>query len=154
MNRDVNVRDLIKDNVQPGDILLSRRRRDPIRQATLDGVHGYWRYAFLCLEDDQVLVCCNGTCKRTPISSLLTDGEYDFGLFRVITDLTTDDFDRVREGILRLLAWEYNGFHFTYSQEELICIGYEDIGLDLVDYPCWKTTPIDFDKSPYTIRIV
>ena len=144
----------ILTNILPGDILLSRNKRDPLRQRTEEGICGYWRNAFLCLEDKKVLVCEDGKCSKVDISEILLDEEDSFGLFRVKKNMLISDFNNMCDTILQSLRLEYNGFHFTFGQDQLTCIGYHGIGVELTEEPYWKAVPLDFDRSSKTVRVV
>lgn len=140
-------------NVMPGDILLCRGKRDPLRQRTPDGICGFWRDAFLCLDNGEIMYCEDGKCETAPLLAAVIE-EKDFGLFRKKTHLSNEEFDQVVDSIIDSLRMEYNGFHFMFNQEELIHLGYNSIGVDLTGKPQWKASPIDFDMSTETVRIL
>ena len=141
-------------NVRPGDILLHRRKKDPLRQKTPDGIFGYWRHAFLYLGNNRVLACAEGMCFKAVLPMFIDVKNNDYAIFRLRDELEKEQFEKIVEAILDVLKLEYNGFHFTFSQEELIAIGYKKIGINFSDNPEWKTTPLDFDKSLATVRVL
>jgi len=144
----------VLEYIRPGDILLHRRKTDPRRQKTPDGVFGYWRNAYLCLENKRAMCCLDGMCMRIILPMLLEGSQGDYALFRLRDELKENQFRQMIDGIVEALQIDYNGFHFTFSQEELICIGYKSIGVDISPDEMWKTTPLDFDKSLATVRVL
>lgn len=146
--------DKVLDHIRPGDILLHRKRTDPRREKTPDGIFGYWRNAYLCLGNKRAMCCLEGMCMKIILPMLLHESKDDYALFRLRDELKEGQFEEVIEGITEALQIDYNGFHFTFSQEELICIGYKNIGIDICNGPEWKTVPLDFDRSLATVRIL
>ena len=145
---------ILLSNIRPGDILLHRRKKDPVRQKTDSGIFGYWRNAYLCLENERVVCCAEGICFSVLLPMLLEGSEDSYALFRLRDELEEGQFEQIVEGMIEVLKIDFNGFHFKFTQEELICIGYKNIGVTICDGPEWRATPIDFDRSSSIVRVV
>jgi hypothetical protein len=151
----MNKFDVIRNNILPGDILLSRGKLDSTCQTTPTGVRGFWRHAFLYLGNGEVLRHDSQGIYQWSIDSIdkcLSD-DLSIGVFRVKKGLLEKEFDSILDSIQKVLNINYNGFYFSFNPEELILIGYKGIGIELCDLPVWKIQPADFDESSITVRI-
>ena len=154
-------RTVILLNVQPGDILLARRARDPLSS---------WRRAYLCLEDKMCLYSGAHGIEVIPVGALVVNETLSFGLFRLTPPLEInkhleDLAYRVLYGwfktwwhkLLCLLHLRKKGLGWDKKPniltEETIARVYEKLGYSLANRPYLQVEALDLDKSSFTVRI-
>ena len=167
--------DLIKKNIQTGDILLSRGIRSPISEAIGGITHSYWSHSFLYLGDNQIIDALYDGVKIHSLDYYLK-GEYAVGLYRHINPLTDEQKSQLVKVASRFAGKHYGWLQLMYqcflrligkSEDpkwawrikggvicsEMVALIYQKIGIMFKCLPPSQMEPVDFDESPLTVRI-
>jgi cell wall-associated NlpC family hydrolase len=165
----------IKGNIQPGDILLSRDVRSPISTVIGGITHSCWSHTFIYIGDNKIIDAIYSGVKIRPLDDYF-QGEYALGLFRYITSLTPEQQIELIKAARKFSGLSYGWFQLGWQLilrllgksedpdwgrevkpgvicSELVAKSYDKIGIRFKNIPPYQMEPVDFDESPFTVRI-
>jgi len=166
---------VIRSNIQTGDILLTRGIYSPISEVIAGITRSYWSHTVLYIGNNKIIESVYSGVKINPLDVYFT-GENAVGLYRYINALTPE-----RQAILVKFARKYAGLEYGWLQlmwqlilrlvgknedkdwnldvspgmicSELVARSYESVGIKFKNLPSYQMEPVDFDESPFTVRI-
>jgi hypothetical protein len=167
---------IIKNNIKPGDILLSRLKKDPISKTIRGITQSHWSHSSIYIGDNKIVESNWNGVRIQPLEEY-SKPEYVVGLFRITPELTEQE----TKGLIKFVRKQI-GIHYGYLQllwqlilrlfgksedpdwaldvdkglicSELIALSYAHIGRALTELEPSQTEPVDLDSSSKTIRIV
>lgn len=165
----------IKDNIRPGDILLSRKPGSPISETIRGITRSKWSHSFLYLGDGKIIDDLSDGVQIRKLDAYF-NGDFELGLFRVTPDLTQEELQSLSLTIRKKIGLKYSWIkllwlgllHLLGKSEdpdwalplkqgvicsELIAWAYLKIGRPLKDLPPEIMEPVDLDESKVTIRL-
>lgn len=165
----------IRDNIRPGDILLSCHKKSPISKTIAGVTRSNWSHTFMYIGDGKILESDWDGVVINPLSHYLNN-EYRVGLFRVFPDLSEDKIKEVIKAARKMLGIHYGFFQLVWqfilricgkSEDpdwsldvdtgvictEVVAKAYQKIGVRFKNLPPHQMEPVDFDDSPITVRI-
>jgi len=171
----MNNHDAIRNNIQPGDILLSRNKKMPLSTIIAGVTKSYWSHSFFYIGDNKIIESSIGGVAIHPLDKYLNN-TYDVGLFRLKDRPSQEEIEKVIK-----VARKKAGLSFGYCQilwylilrlfgksedpdwaldidhgmvcSELVAYAYESIGVHFKNLPPHQIEPGDIDESSLTIRI-
>jgi len=171
----MNNHQVIKDNIQPGDILLTRGLHSPISTVIAGITRSNWSHTVLYIGENKLIDAIWSGVKIRPLDDYF-NGQYSIGLFRYITPLTEEQQIQVV-----LSARKFAGLQYGWGQlawqlvlrllgknedpdwglnikpgvicSEMVAKAYQKIGIMFKCLPPYQMEPVDFDESLLTVRI-
>ena len=160
----------IYDCAGPGDIVLTRNKLDPLRAYTGDRIAGFWRDAYFCIGGGKVIYVQNGKVGIQELFECFSDDRH-VGLFRSKDGLTKKEQRKVVRAARKMMGIRYNlvrlfwrclGKLFkkkgdpdlgtwnktTLTGSEFVAKIYSRLNMS------FGPTPVDFDHSQLTVRIM
>lgn len=165
----------ILDNIQVGDILLSRKINSPISKIIGGVTKSQWAHSFLYIGDGKIIESDWDGVVINHIEYYLND-KYSVGLFRVKPPLSESEKEVLVETARKKLGIKYGYLQLFWflilrilgkSEDpdwsldvskgmvcsEMMAAAYQEIGRSIKNLPPSQIEPVDFDDSPITIRI-
>jgi len=165
----------IKDEILPGDILLSCHKRHPISKVISGITRSNWSHTFLYIGDNKIIESDWDGVVIKPLDHYLND-TYRVGLFRVTPELTEEESKQVIVEARKMLGIHYGFWQLIWqfilrvcckSEDpdwalnvdsgvicsEMVAKAYKKIGKKFKNLPPHQMEPVDFDDSPITVRI-
>lgn len=165
----------ILENIKPGDILLSRNKKNAISTTIASITKSNWGHAFLYIGDGKILESNSHGVVINPLSHYFNT-KYDVGLFRLKEELSTEQIEKLIKKARKLLGIKYGYLQllwflilriFGKSEDpdwsldvdkgmvcsELIATAYEFVDVKFKNLPPHQIEPADLDESNKTVRI-
>lgn len=166
---------IIKEQILPGDILLSCHKRHPISRVIAGITRSNWSHTFMYIGDGKILESDWDGVVINPLDHYLNN-EYRVGLFRITPELEEDKIKKVIKAARKILGIHYGFFQLVWqfilricgkSEDpdwaldvdtgvicsEVVAKAYQKIGVHFKDLSPSQMEPVDFDNSPITVRI-
>lgn len=171
----MNNLETVRRQIQKADILLTRDKDSAISTVISGVTHSYWSHTVLYIGDNKIIDTVSDGVKIRALDDYL-DGSYGIGLFRYKDGLSREQQNLVVETGRELLGLKYAWWQLWWdfilrllgkSEDkdwavdmstgmvcsEFVARAYEAIGIKFKNIPAYQMEPVDFDESPFTVRI-